>query len=92
MKKHSPQFLALVANAKKHIHEITPQQLKEKLEHVSKVAAADEGQGASGAQRRSVLKVLDGASTGATQPVAAAVDCEKRFLEKGIIRGKTCGI
>ena len=32
MKKHSPQFLALVANAKKHIHEISPQQLKEKLD------------------------------------------------------------
>ncbi len=51
------------------------------LEPLFKVAAADEGQGASGAQRRSVLKVLERASTGATQPGAAAVDFEKRFLE-----------
>ena len=52
----------------------------EALEPVFKVAAADEGQEASGAQRRSVLKVLDRASTGATQPIAVAVDCENRFL------------
>lgn len=31
MKKHSPQFLALVTEAKKNICEITPQTLKEKL-------------------------------------------------------------
>ena len=32
MKKHSPQFLALVAIAKKRIYEITPQELKQKLD------------------------------------------------------------
>lgn len=50
------------------------------LEPVFKVAATDGGQGASSAQRRSVLKVLERASTGATQPVAAPVNCEDRFL------------
>ncbi len=52
------------------------------LEAVVKVATADEGQGAFGTQRRSVFKVLDGASTGATQPFAAAVDSEDSFLER----------
>ena len=55
-------------------------------EPVFKVAEADEGQGADGAQQLSVHKVLDGASTGATKPVAASVDCEGRFsttLPKG---------
>lgn len=33
MKQHSPGFLKLVSEAKKKIHEITPAQLKEKLEH-----------------------------------------------------------
>ena len=32
MKKHSPGFLTLVQEAKKKIHEITPAQLKEKLD------------------------------------------------------------
>ena len=32
MKQHSPQFLALVAKAKKRIKEITPESLKEKLD------------------------------------------------------------
>ncbi len=51
------------------------------LESIFKVAAADERQGASGTQRRSVHDVLDGANTGVTQPCAAAVDCENRFLK-----------
>lgn len=32
MKQHSPQFLALVADAKKRINEITPQKLKNKID------------------------------------------------------------
>lgn len=32
MKKHSPQFLALVTQTKKQVHEITPAELKKKLE------------------------------------------------------------
>lgn len=32
MKEHSPGFLRLVSQAKKNIHEITPAQLKEKLD------------------------------------------------------------
>ncbi|MBX9578640.1 MAG: hypothetical protein K2W97_09255 [Chthoniobacterales bacterium] len=32
MKQHSPSFLKLVSDAKKQIHEITPAQLKEKLD------------------------------------------------------------
>ncbi len=33
MKQHAPGFLTLVHEAKKKIHEITPAQLKEKLDH-----------------------------------------------------------
>ena len=51
-----------------------------KLEPIFKVASADEGQGADGAEQLSVHKVLEGASTGTTKPIAAAVDCEDRFL------------
>ena len=50
------------------------------LEPVFKVAEADEGQGAGGAQTRSVHEVHEDASTGATQPLAASVECEDRFL------------
>lgn len=33
MKQHSPQFLALVTDAKKRINEITPDMLNEKIKH-----------------------------------------------------------
>jgi len=45
---------------------------------LSKLAAGDERQGIDGAQRLSVQKVLDGASTGVTQPIALAVEFGKR--------------
>ncbi|MFZ4115159.1 MAG: Obg family GTPase [Chthoniobacterales bacterium] len=48
---------------------------------VFKVAVADEGEGAADVQRRSVLNVLDGESTGVTQSIAVTVDSESRFSE-----------
>jgi len=44
------------------------------------VAAADERQGADGAQQHSVYGNTRAASTGATQHIAAAVEHEYRFL------------
>lgn len=32
MKQHSPQFLSLVMHAKQHINEITPQELKDRID------------------------------------------------------------
>jgi hypothetical protein len=51
------------------------------LEPVFKVAAADEGEEAGGAQSRSVHEVLEETSTNAAQSIEAAVDYEDRFLE-----------
>ena len=55
-----------------------------KIDRISKpalrVAAADKRQGVDGAQPRSVYKILDEASTGATQHFAAAIEHECRFL------------
>ncbi|MBX9742615.1 MAG: peptide chain release factor N(5)-glutamine methyltransferase [Chthoniobacterales bacterium] len=53
------------------------------LEPVFKVAMADEGPGAAGAQQPSVYEILEGASTGTTPPIAATVDCGNRFLDVG---------
>ena len=50
---------------------------------VCTVAAADEEQGVDGAQQPSVL---EGASTGATKLIAAAVECGDRFLDNRIKR------
>ena len=80
-------FMAQLGFGSSEIQNSTGNPLVESLlellsEPVFKVAAADEGQGAFGAQRRSVLKVLGwSCSTEATQPVAAAVDCENRFSQ-----------
>lgn len=41
MKKHGPKFLALVAAAKKKIQEITPQQLREKIDSVESFSLLD---------------------------------------------------
>jgi cyclopropane-fatty-acyl-phospholipid synthase len=46
---------------------------------VFKVAVADDGEDADGAQSRSAQEALEETSTGATQSIAAAVDCENRF-------------
>ncbi|WP_058535205.1 rhodanese-like domain-containing protein [Legionella saoudiensis] len=41
MKQHAPGFLALVAESKKHIKEISPQSLKEKLDNHEKMHVID---------------------------------------------------
>lgn len=41
MKQHSPQFLALVTEAKKRIKEITPQILKQKLDNQEPLSLID---------------------------------------------------
>ncbi|ARG96683.1 rhodanese-like domain-containing protein [Legionella micdadei] len=41
MKQHSPQFLALVAAAKKRINEITPQMLKRKIDNHEPLTVID---------------------------------------------------
>ena len=48
---------------------------------LSKLAAGDERQGIDGAQQLSVQEVLNGASTGMTQPIAPAVEFGKRSKE-----------
>ena len=53
---------------------------KEEMRPLSKFAAGDERQEVDGAQRLSVHEVLDSASTGATQPVAPAVEFGKRSI------------
>ena len=50
-------------------------------EPIFKLAEADEGQGADGAQNLSVHEVLEGSSTGATKPIAASVEFKDRFSE-----------
>lgn len=58
-----------------------------KLEPTFTVAEADEGAGAAGTQQKSVLEVLDAASTGATNSFAASVECEDRFLDSKVPPG-----
>ncbi len=41
MKQHAPGFLALVAESKKHIKEISPKSLKEKLDNHEKMHVID---------------------------------------------------
>ncbi|HLB32770.1 MAG: hypothetical protein A3F67_09945 [Verrucomicrobia bacterium RIFCSPHIGHO2_12_FULL_41_10] len=66
---------------RRSISETLSKEQAKKLEPVFKVAEADEGQGADGAQKLSVQKLLDASSTGATKPFAASVEFEGRFLK-----------
>ncbi len=56
------------------------EQLNE-MESALKFAEADEGQGVDGAQQPSVHEVLEGASTGGTQPFAGSVEFKGGFSE-----------
>ena len=55
--------------------------LLQKPELLFKVAAVDGGEGADSAQQTSLHEMLDGTSTGGTQPIAAAADCENRLSD-----------
>ena len=55
---------------------------QEKDRLVSKLADGDEAQGVDSAQRLSLHEVLDGVSTGATQPFAPAVEVGKQSRKK----------
>lgn len=55
---------------------------QEKDRLLSKLADRDEAQGVDGAQRLSLHEVLDGVSTGATQPFAPAVEVGKQSRKK----------
>ncbi|MFI0347796.1 MAG: isoleucine--tRNA ligase [Chthoniobacterales bacterium] len=74
-----PEATYVILHAKKSSEE------KKSLEPVFKVAEADEGQGADGAQKLSGLNVRDASSTG-----AASVDYENRFLVAEALVEKLC--
>ncbi len=63
----------------------------QKAEFAFKLAEGDERQGVDGAQRLSVYKILDGASTDTTQPIAASVEFQGKLPDAGFYRFRRAG-